>query len=566
MMTHKKDVTTNCTNSSAYEQWLKAQKEAKQAEKDAREIRDFFINFAEHGIPEGEEEAYRRNVPEIIENLVETIKAWESIQKLDLLFDSTPMPLDAVEIPKFPVDCLPDAVRDYVVAVAESTQTTYEMAGILSLGVLASIMQGKAVVEVKPGYTEQLSVYAVAIAESGERKSAVIKHLTEPIPEYERNYNKQIAPAVEKNKLDKRILDGAIKQLEKQAIRGTIDDEGRIELDVRIKELAEFKELHPLRIFVNDATPEKLIDIMDKQGGKIAICTAEGNLFDMLAAKNDRGTSLMEPLLKGHAGDALTVDRLGREGNFIAKPHISTILTVQPHVIEKVIRNSGYSGRGLLARFLFVKCGSYVGERSAISPIVPEDVKKRYRNLLFELLAEDTVRTFELSEGAKEEWKQLYDIVEKRLLNEWHFMGGFGSKFVGMTVRLAALIHGAEDGRGKLQQNHISGETFRRAVKIAECLGKHAELVYMTAGCDERTENAKYIMKRLESVDYKSPILKSEFQALCQRFKTAEEMEAPVKLLEEKGYLKCVKDESGGKGRPKELVYVNWDLFLLKEK
>ena len=565
-MTCKKDTGTNNTSSSAYEQWLKAHEEAEQFEKDTKDVCGFLINLMENGIPEGQEEEYKRNVPLIIEDLNQVIKIGESMKEVDPLFDTIPMPLDAVDVPRFPVECLPDVVRDYVVAVAESTQTTYEMAGILSLGVLASVMQGKAIVEVKPGYTEQLSVYAVAIAESGERKSAVIKHLTEPIPEYERSYNKQIAPAVEKNKLDKRILDGAIKQLEKQAIRGTIDDDGRIELDVRIKELAEFKELHPLRIFVNDATPEKLIDIMDKQGGKIAICTAEGNLFDMLAAKNDRGTSLMEPLLKGHAGDSLTVDRLGREGNFIAKPHISTILTVQPHVIEKVIRNSGYSGRGLLARFLFVKCGSYVGERSAISPIVPEDVKKRYRNLLFELLAEDTVRTFDLSEGAKEEWQRLHDVVEKRLLNEWHFMGGFGSKFVGMTVRLAALIHGAEDGRGKLQQNHISGETFRRAIKIAECLGKHAEFVYLTAGCDERTENAKYIMKRLESVDYKTPILKSEFQALCQRFKTAEEMEAPVKLLVEKGYLKCVKDDSGGKGRPKELIYVNWDLFWLKAK
>jgi len=137
---------------------------------------------------------------------------------------------------------------------------------------------------------------AVAIAGSGERKSSVINHHTEPIDEYEREHRKQIAAAVARNKLEKKVLEGTIARLEKAAIRGNITDEERTELDVRIRELAEFVELHPLRTFVNDATPEKLIDIMHKQGGKIAICSAEGNLFDMLVAKNERGTLLLEPL------------------------------------------------------------------------------------------------------------------------------------------------------------------------------------------------------------------------------------------------------------------------------
>lgn len=549
----------NEANNSAYEQWLKEKEEYQQFEADVMGLRDWVIGIKKNGYPDGQEDEHKRVLKLVGECMVLVINYVEEMRK-QAVFESAPMPLDAVNIPDFPVECLPNDVADFVIAVAESTQTTFEMSGVLSLGVLASTMQGKAVVEVTTDYTEQLSVYAVAIAESGERKSAVIKLLTEPIPEYERKYNKEIASEVEKNKLEKRILDGAIKQLEKQAVRGTIDDDGKLELDTRIKELAEFKELHPLRVFVNDATPEKLIDIMDMQNGKITICTAEGNLFDMLATKNDRGTNLLEPLLKGHAGDPLTVDRIGRAGNFIAKAHISTILTVQPYVLENVIKNSGYSGRGLLARFLFVKCGSYVGERSATSPIVPEGVKERYRNLIFELLALNTERTFYLSEGAEEERRRLHDIVEKRLLNEWHFMGGFGNKFVGMTVRLAGLIHGAEGVRGKLRSSSISGETFRQAIKIAECLGKHAELVYLTAGCDERTENAKYIMKRLQSTGYESPITKGELMSLCQRFKIAEEMNEPVALLVEKGYLKCVREDSGGKGRPKELIYVNSEL------
>ena len=49
-----------------------------------------------------------------------------------------PMKFKKEEEPDFPADSLPEPVYKYVTALAESTQTDIRMAGLLSLGVLAT--------------------------------------------------------------------------------------------------------------------------------------------------------------------------------------------------------------------------------------------------------------------------------------------------------------------------------------------------------------------------------------------------------------------------------------------
>ena len=89
------------------------------------------------------------------------------------------------EPPEFPVWALPGPIRDYVEALSTATQTPPDMAGVLSLGVLAMTAQGRYMVQVKQGWEEPLCLYAVAVAPPGERKSAVISALTRPAIEYE---------------------------------------------------------------------------------------------------------------------------------------------------------------------------------------------------------------------------------------------------------------------------------------------------------------------------------------------------------------------------------------------
>ena len=79
----------------------------------------------------------------------------------------------------------PRPIRDYVEALSTATQTPPDMAGVLSLGVLAMTAQSRYTVQVAPDWSEPVCLYTVAVAPPGERKSAVISALTRPAIEYE---------------------------------------------------------------------------------------------------------------------------------------------------------------------------------------------------------------------------------------------------------------------------------------------------------------------------------------------------------------------------------------------
>ena len=98
---------------------------------------------------------------------------------------STPIPFDEVKLPSFPVDAFPAPLYDWVKAVAENTETPVDMAAVCALAVLSCALQGKFIVHAKSGYDELLNLYILIIANSGERKSPIVRMMTRPIYKYE---------------------------------------------------------------------------------------------------------------------------------------------------------------------------------------------------------------------------------------------------------------------------------------------------------------------------------------------------------------------------------------------
>lgn len=84
-----------------------------------------------------------------------------------------PIPFSRYGHTAFPADALPADLRDYVLAVAESTQTPVDMAGTAVLSILSVCLQGKYRVQGKADWLEPLNTYALIIATPSERKSAV---------------------------------------------------------------------------------------------------------------------------------------------------------------------------------------------------------------------------------------------------------------------------------------------------------------------------------------------------------------------------------------------------------
>jgi putative DNA primase/helicase len=93
-----------------------------------------------------------------------------------------PTPLGvSTGLPSFPVDALPDWVRDHVQAIAEFTQTPVDLPACVALAVLATAVGGRVKVQVRGPWIEPTNLFTVTALPPGSRKSAVFSAMTKPL-------------------------------------------------------------------------------------------------------------------------------------------------------------------------------------------------------------------------------------------------------------------------------------------------------------------------------------------------------------------------------------------------
>jgi len=465
----------------------------------------------------------------------------------------TPIPFSTVKTPNFPVDCLPETVGRFVKQLAESTQTPIEMAGILSLGILATAFQSKYDVQITPDWKEPLCLYPVAIAEPGERKSAVISALSRPVYEYEAEQRELEAAEIAQNQTEHTILEKALQAAQNSVTKGKGNYEAKRQeaLDLSAQ-LANFKEKHPLRLMVDDATPEKLVEIMETQGGSITVASAEGGVFDAIKGRYDRAANF-DIYLKGHSGDPLSVERIGRKSNYIATPRLTMMLTIQPSVLHGLMDNETFRGRGLCGRFLYAICKSKMGHREVSPEPISATVKEEYRQFVRKILSDQGSGTIYLSTEANSIREKYQARIERRLGNDWGHMRDWGGKLTGAMVRIAALLHLARFSATEA----ISKETMLEATSIAEFLGVHAEAAYQTMGNDTRMEAAQYILERLTAAKVGS-ISRTDLTHLCRgKFRQVKIMNPGLEVLEERFYIQKIENDLGYNNRKQTEYLVN---------
>ena len=470
-----------------------------------------------------------------------------------------PVPFDTIDTPNFPTESLPGPLADFVECLATSTQTPEEMAGVLSLGVLATAFQSKYDVEVTPDWHEPLCLFTVAVAPPGERKSAVISALTRPVFEYEAERREAEAGEIARNQTERSMLESRLQSVKAAGAKATGAknkakfEQCRAEALEISDELAHFKDLHPFRLLVDDTTPEKLIDIMDAQNGCITVASAEGGLFDSISGRYDKNANF-DIYLKGHAGDTVTVDRIGRKSNHIQDPRLTMMLTIQPEVLEGLMQNAAFRGRGLCGRFLYAICKSKVGHRDISPDPIPDAVKTKYRQFVRTILSDQGRGTIQLSPEADKLRKEYAASIEQRLGDEWEYMRDWGGKLVGAMVRIAALMHAAEV-QSNAADTPIPPEDVEAAMKIAEFFGAHAVAAYQMMGASEGLEDARYLWRRIESTGQEE-IRKRDLWHICKgKFERVEEMEPALQVLTEMGYIRVTEKRTNG--RPTKILTVN---------
>ncbi len=89
-------------------------------------------------------------------------------------------------LPPMPLTGVPVDLRNYVEAVATAYQVPRDLALLTVLRALGVACQGTAVVGMGPGWLEELAMFTMSVAGSGERKSPVVAEVVAPVEEHER--------------------------------------------------------------------------------------------------------------------------------------------------------------------------------------------------------------------------------------------------------------------------------------------------------------------------------------------------------------------------------------------
>ena len=458
-------------------------------------------------------------------------------------------------LPPFPLDALPDFIRDYVKAVADHSQTSPDMAAVISLGVLAVCLQGKYEIESPSGFSEPLSLYMAVIAAPGERKSSVMRAMTKALYDYERDYNKARAEEIQENRRSRQRLERQISSLRKSLER-SYDRETELELMQLEDQLAGTPELKPVRFFADDCSSEALTSLMADNGGIFSVISAEGGIFDIMAGRYSQRANI-DVWLKGHCGDTIRVDRMTREAESIEHPSLSAILSIQPSVLEEIMSNSTMSGRGLLARFLYASPPSMIGYRNFYAPPITEEVVERYHWLIYELMAlplEDEPTKLSLTIPAYFRMIDYFREHEQFLIGEGQAISDWASKYIGAVLRIAGLIHVAGSEGTK-----VDVATIENAIRIGKYFLAHATYAYSLMGTDLSIQKATFVLSKLKKKNV-TTIKRSELFQICRGkfFRKTEDILPTLDLLAEHSYLRQEEPQRQSAGRPPDVrIIVN---------
>ena len=142
----------------------------------------------------------------------------------------------------------------------------------------------------------------------------------------------------------------------------------------------------PPRLFVDDITPEGLVEFMGQQGGRAAILEAEGGIFELISGLYTNGKANLNVWLKSWSCEKITVDRKSKDTITIDKPALSMVLLPQPDVLRDIGNKDGFRGRGLLGRFLYCLPKSRLGQRLIETPTIPAKCLAAYESMLLNIV------------------------------------------------------------------------------------------------------------------------------------------------------------------------------------
>lgn len=458
-----------------------------------------------------------------------------------------PVELEIPKLPEFPTSIFPDWLERFVNELAVDTQTPPDLGGMVVLTALATAAAKKIrVASHKHTWTQATNLYGVVAIESGSRKSAVFSAVTTPIEAYELELKASVQEAVFDAQNQIKVLEWRIQKKLKEMLElpKSVQALKMPEVTAMQAEVEQLSKIRHPKIIVDDITPETLASVLCANHGRLAMLSAEADVFGMIGGRYSSGDSKLNNYVKAYDGDNMRINRQSRE-EIILDPALTIGVTTQPSTLQKLGGKPEFRGSGLVGRWLFALPRWERGKSNANSTPVSAITSRRYFENMLKLCKLPyrdaqlmTPHLLVLSPDVEKYFIEVCNYVEQSCgpdgpledLSEW------GSKFAAKILRIAGLLHLAynvqEDDPWRIP---VSLRTFDQACLLIPYFISHAQAAYELLKFQEERTSAITAIRGIRKRGW-TTITRTQLAALTKQ--KGKELDAIIILLLDYGYLR----------------------------
>jgi hypothetical protein len=426
---------------------------------DSADIVDVLMNSA-HGISARPREiGYKRLLEDVQRLRKKADSDPKSNGRQETGHAKEPIPLIPEQEPPlpYPLDALGELLGNAAQAIAEHVQVPEAMAGQSVLAAAALSLQPFYEVDIPSlGKPTPLSLNALTIAESGDRKTSTDSLAIRPIHAYQH----KLWEAYEKERRTyEEILEDYLATSKKD----------RLGRGKPIEPRAPF-------ILVDEPTLEGIHRALKEGRPSLGLFNDEGGQFIGGHAMNkDNMLKTIAGLSKLWDGHFISWVRGGKDESYLLYgKRFSCHLMVQPIVANSLLADKLLMGQGLLARFLITQPASLAGTRlyKDGDPSTDERLGLYWKKMtawLEKAMPENehnelTPAKLPLTQEAKALWVKAYDTIEKQLAPQGNLkdIKPFAAKAAENTSRVAGVIQAFED----LESKVIEVKAMKGAIRL----------------------------------------------------------------------------------------------------
>lgn len=498
-----------------------------------------------------------------------------------------PLPDGLPPVAAFDADMLPEPLRDWVLDISERMQVPPDYCAAGAVVVAASLIGRKVGIHPKK-YDDWYVVpnlWGAVVGSPATLKSPALAEITKPLDRLVAEAREAHVEALEAHEAEAAAVEAikaGLKDRIKAAGKNAAKKDGnRAELDALIARQRNTDSPKPptmRRYRTNDTTVEKLAELLGENPRGLLVSRDE--LTGLLRSLDKQGREVDRAfyLEAWNGTNSFEVDRIGRGSSFVPAVCVSILGGIQPgplssYVYEATTRG-GSGDDGLLQRFqLLVWPDPPQGPWRNVDRYPDREAKNR-AYAVYEALdglnpdelgadadADEDIPCVGFSPEAQEVFDAWRGELEATLRDEdlSPALRNHLAKYRSLMPSLALIFHLVDYVNGSVEEGASVGiETAERAAAWCEYLKTHAERLYASAG-NPAVEGARVLLSRIRKGDVKDGgTVRDIYRKQWSRLSSSEEVMAAASILEEYGWVRVEKVETGG--RPTARLRLHTDL------